>query len=783
MRALWAELQTRGPAHYFDKIDHLADPRAAAKAIIERTDIPSIFVSDVEACDSEYLGLALDRLARTGANRRAFLSADVPSALNLGGHRGAGSVEWLDASTLALSEDEARQQFAKIGQAEDRKRLTKLGRDWPIAVEMLVDWALRSSGRAGTHKDADLLHESGLFDFIERQVWGLLTDQERAALARAALLLQPDSLLLRNAEGHDRVLAKLAIRLDGLIGQSDGTFWFNPALQTFVREHSLLSDPQAQYRNMLQLADRCSELGHLSDAARLAANAGQPSKIGEIAEQHGALLIWVVCGFGDVQSLVVNAGDAVIEKSPVLRLMRCIVDLKLGQINRAEAELHDLASDQELAKSMTTELEIIRVTLLVYGCSLARQHDLELLADLLAQQSTEPAWQSFLATLSCILNSQRARFDTANANLREARREAERAGSRYNLMFLFLHEAGIAIAEGELAKARASIASARKMWRQEFTSDVGAETVISALSSKVEFETGRLTSARNSLRKSANRLPDGEAWFDIYFAAYEPMARMHLRDHGPVRALEFLDGERAKLNARGLTRVARLLQALGHCLIGETRAAGVGCGDRLGNASTADERSWSWQERETFNLARAYHLEQSGRPEDAIALLASLRAGASAAAPSHSQFRYLLALLLIHHRCGLPAEALACLEELVVLGTRSGMRQTAQDAAGAVIAEYQQTLLEKGSLDEGQVRFLIGIGRIQQNPATREVPLSKRELDVITALAEGGSDKELARALEISDHGIRYHLKNIFRKLGVHDRLSAVLAAKQAGLV
>ena len=57
------------------------------------------------------------------------------------------------------------------------------------------------------------------------------------------------------------------------------------------------------------------------------------------------------------------------------------------------------------------------------------------------------------------------------------------------------------------------------MWRDEFSTDQGVETVIAALGAKVEFETGRLTSARNSLRKSAQRMPEAEAWFDIYFAA------------------------------------------------------------------------------------------------------------------------------------------------------------------------------------------------------------------------------------------------------------------------
>jgi LuxR family maltose regulon positive regulatory protein len=600
---------------------------------------------------------------------------------------------------------------------------------------------------------------------------------------RAALLSEARRPILKNVERHDSVLTKLAIKLNGIVTQSNDVILLNPALKLFVRENALLEDPQSQIGNMIDLADRCSAFGSLSDAASLAAAAGRPDKVAQIAEQHGALLIWVLCGFSDLQSLVVNAGEEVISQSPVLRMMRCIVDLKIGQISRAETELQKLASDSTIAETMMTEVEIIRVTLLVYGCSLARQHDIELLADLLSKRSKEPAWQSFLATLSCILNSQRGRFETASTNLQEARLEAERAGSRYNIMFLFLHEAGIEIAQGALTKARASIGEARRMWREEFPSDIGVETLIAALSSKIEFETGRLTSARNALRKSANRLPDGEAWFDIYFAAYEPMARMLLCQHGLPKAIEFLESETVKLDARGLSRVGRLLQMLGCCLIGEARLRDDSVDDCAQHASLPVDGGLSWQERETYTLAIAYEQQASGHREEAIALLETACDAAESQSLVHSRLRFMLALFLFHHQNGRRDEAMEYLKQIVILASSTGMRQVAQDVLGSIVPQYQQPLIASAKLDEGQRKILKELARAQHNSRSANAKVSVREMDVIAALANGGSDKEIARELKISDHGVRYHLKNIFRKLGVHDRLAAVSSAKQKGWV
>ena len=57
--------------------------------------------------------------------------------------------------------------------------------------------------------------------------------------------------------------------------------------------------------------------------------------------------------------------------------------------------------------------------------------------------------------------------------------------------------------------------------------------------------------------------------------------------------------------------------------------------------------------------------------------------------------------------------------------------------------------------------------------------LSAREREVMFLAAEGLSNKEIARRLEISDGTVKVHLHCIYEKLGIRNRtLLAVLAAK-----
>ncbi len=65
-------------------------------------------------------------------------------------------------------------------------------------------------------------------------------------------------------------------------------------------------------------------------------------------------------------------------------------------------------------------------------------------------------------------------------------------------------------------------------------------------------------------------------------------------------------------------------------------------------------------------------------------------------------------------------------------------------------------------------------------PATPTVPSCRPASELV---AEGLSAPEIAARLVLSPATVRSHLRNIFRKLGVGDRVSAVVKAMRAGLV
>ena len=64
-----------------------------------------------------------------------------------------------------------------------------------------------------------------------------------------------------------------------------------------------------------------------------------------------------------------------------------------------------------------------------------------------------------------------------------------------------------------------------------------------------------------------------------------------------------------------------------------------------------------------------------------------------------------------------------------------------------------------------------------------EGPLTARELDVLAAMADGASNKAIARRLGISFHTAKFHVAGILAKLDADSRTEAVTKAAQLGLV
>lgn len=70
------------------------------------------------------------------------------------------------------------------------------------------------------------------------------------------------------------------------------------------------------------------------------------------------------------------------------------------------------------------------------------------------------------------------------------------------------------------------------------------------------------------------------------------------------------------------------------------------------------------------------------------------------------------------------------------------------------------------------------------NPRARaSLGISARELDILTELAAGRSNKEIAHNLNVSPNTVKTHVSRLFEKLGAKRRTDAINRARELGIV
>lgn len=71
---------------------------------------------------------------------------------------------------------------------------------------------------------------------------------------------------------------------------------------------------------------------------------------------------------------------------------------------------------------------------------------------------------------------------------------------------------------------------------------------------------------------------------------------------------------------------------------------------------------------------------------------------------------------------------------------------------------------------------------IENRDESRDVALTKREMEILKLIARGMSNSEISAKLFISEHTVKTHIGNLLRKLGLSDRVQVVLYAVERGI-
>jgi DNA-binding CsgD family transcriptional regulator len=289
---------------------------------------------------------------------------------------------------------------------------------------------------------------------------------------------------------------------------------------------------------------------------------------------------------------------------------------------------------------------------------------------------------------------------------------------------------------------------------------------------------GRLESAETHLT-DAKRLYDQGAPAEFAPDVYAPLAELALWRNRPALARELISHGLAALEGRADLLHAPMLYAMGA---------------RVEATAVEHQRPRPPSDAERFCRQLDHLLETAGRgdpPPTAHAHQASCHGEALRAAgePSHALWR---SAADAWRQLGTPyPAAYASWRQAQSMLAAGGDRREAARVLGDAHAAAQR--LGAGQLC-GEIEALARAHRLNLEDAERPAPiapsdpaadlgLTPREAEVLTLLAQGLTNRQIARALFISEKTAGVHVSHIYAKLDVHSRAAATAAVHEAGLL
>jgi DNA-binding NarL/FixJ family response regulator len=100
-----------------------------------------------------------------------------------------------------------------------------------------------------------------------------------------------------------------------------------------------------------------------------------------------------------------------------------------------------------------------------------------------------------------------------------------------------------------------------------------------------------------------------------------------------------------------------------------------------------------------------------------------------------------------------------------------------------LISAIQQAAAGQTIWSKDELRRVAGIVTAPRTGFDLEVPLTRREDEVLRHIASGHTNKQIAEALQISYETVKEHVQHLLKKVGVTDRTQAAIWAIRNGLI
>ncbi|SPA34252.1 LuxR C-terminal-related transcriptional regulator [Cupriavidus taiwanensis] len=689
------------------------------------------------------------------------------------------------------SEAYLREQLGVVSPREARQ-LHELTDGWIAGLQL---FALDIKAKHGAGFSPTALRDAGTFaQYFDREVLSQLDADDQKLLTCAAICDRFSAHLCATLVGEPRAVARMMTRLVRLdssnlfliqVSDHDQESWYR--LHPLLREVLLArvaAMPEERQRALHAAAWRWFEQrDYVEEAVAHAVLAGEAGAAADVILARASELL-ARDGLGRLTRLLRSLPAGLVESYFVLQTMQAHIDLRSRHLAAAEQAIEQLA----LKAATLGERERYAVTVLRGGLALMRD-DISAATVLLPELERVPpdADDFMLTTRGNVvgwIHMHRGEYERA----REVLADSTEQGGAMVSSLVGRCFAGLSLSiEGRCLEAEPVFRQVLHEAEQLGGIYVGAAHMAAVLLSETLYELNEIEAVCKLLEKRIERL-EAVSVPDAVLRALQMLAQAHRVAGRSLESVAYLDRLEDYAVRHSLDRL--LVIALGVrsrwlLLEGELDPAEAAVARAQALAGDGTRHAATWSVDFVATLAVSGLCLHRHDYDGALSHLTPLLESGKLA----SRGRYLAIVLMqcavAERGRGNARVAYERLREALRYGQRFGLVRSLLDAAphGArliqealqaqvfdpVLAFFARRLLEASERWRARV---VPPGAVRR--ASPVLTLSEREAEVLKLISQAMSNKMVARTLSVSPETVKWHLKNIFIKLGVTCRDEAV---------
>lgn len=696
-------------------------------------------------------------IKESGAQFSLIIDSRVRPQLEIFSLIALGEAQEIGPGELRLTEYETYVALSDIEDETARRDIFVQTEGWPVAVQLA-----RIKKKKFPQQPILAGVDGGVVAcYLAEQVLSFLDQDTKQFLLAVSFLDRFNAALtnhvLDNPTGWQQIeklsaFSTLFVPLD----QQGGWYRLHHLFAEYLRD---LQNKQAQsVANMYLLRASQWHAGQrqLVMAVQYAARAQDYYRCEQIIKDAGGWRIILYEGIEVLRAMLRPVPAEHLAQSPRLLIAQAYLHCKDGTISQARGLIEEARQHITLQADSRLEISLMVNELLIYTYE-DQPHPSPQLRHTLAKyrhhEALLPIEQGIIHCFDVINSLAAGELAQTAAQLDKAFLFMRQSGSVLGLNYCYIHAALLALISADLTLARDNIERALTMAEENFGMDSGLKTLAKLLAYVLHVWQGQ---ARPDdlplLRQTLNATLAGDGWVDIYIAGTEAAVMLAYQSGQASQAQDILQDVMQHANVRDLQRLRVFSQSMSQALKGEA----------IASIQQMQARDW--------HRALAIVCAQPGQHPALLNQLSDF--------VQHRQLKLHQTALSLASNQNNQQQLLSTLALAAERGIWGAL--LASDQA----MQHLQRLAQSNELPPEHGAALNNLARLHtQLTPTDDAMLSEREQQVIEQLASGHSNKQIARTLALTENTVKFHLKNVFSKLGVNKRTQAIVQAQQLGII